>query len=206
MKVVERSASVPLGADGSLKLAVVADTHSSPHPNLEKLLRQLRPDAILHAGDIGDLEVLDPLRALAPVYAVRGNIDVYDREIPDHSKLEIVSRAEGDGVLLRILLTHIALNGPKLRVDAARRARKDKASLVVCGHSHIPFIGKDGELLVFNPGSAGPRRFTLPIVFGVISIGGGSEPSGRVRFEHTDLETGRAWVPPGFPARAVARQ
>jgi predicted phosphodiesterase len=92
---------------------------------------------------------------------------------------------------LRIYLTHIAVNGPKLRADVARMARAEHASLVVCGHSHVPFIAQDRELAVFNPGSIGPRRFHLPIVFGTIAI----TPRG-VRLAHVDCETGRPWSPP----------
>jgi hypothetical protein len=73
----------------------------------------------------------------------------------------------------------------------ARRARAAGASLVVCGHSHVPFIGVDKGLTVFNPGSIGPRRFSLPIVLGTIDLA-----PGGVRLRHVDVETGRAWVPP----------
>ena len=70
-------------------------------------------------------------------------------------------------------------------------ARARGASLVVCGHSHVPFIGRDQGLVVFNPGSIGPRRFHLPIVFGVIDLG-----PGGVKLRHVDCETGRTWEPP----------
>lgn len=208
---------MPLRVDGSLELAVVADTHSSPHPNLEKALGKLMPDAILHAGDIGDLKVLDGLAQVAPVHAVRGNIDVRAPDLPDVLLVDIVRSAADDTVVLRILLMHIALYGPKLRAEVARRARKAQAGLVVCGHSHIPFMGKEGKLSVFNPGSAGPRRFSLPIVFGRLSLGRsragtgaapgeapGPGPAGEraMRLEHFDLETGGVWSPPGL--RSVA--
>jgi uncharacterized protein len=65
---------------------------------------------------------------------------------------------------LRILLTHIAVYDPKLRGPVARMAKAESATLVVCGHSHVPFIGADREITMFNPGSIGPRRFMLPIV------------------------------------------
>jgi uncharacterized protein len=184
----EAAAAIALRADGSLRLAVVADTHSKPHPALLGHLRALHPDAILHAGDIGDLAVLDVLAAVAPVHAVRGNIDVRARDLPDRVTIDVV----GDGgTTVRILLVHIAVHGPRLRADAARWAKAAGASLVVCGHSHVPFIGEDRGLAIFNPGSAGPRRFQLPIVFGTIEI----DPSG-IRFAHVDCETGGAWSPP----------
>ena len=184
----EASARVAARPDGSLRLAVVADTHSAPHPSALDLLRAARPDAILHAGDIGDLAVLDALAGVAPLFAVRGNIDVHAPDLPDLLTLDVVSSA--DATLLRILVMHIAVAGPKLRADAARLARSHDASLVVCGHSHVPLIARDRELAVFNPGSIGPRRFSLPIVFGTIDV----TPT-SVRLAHVDCETGARWTP-----------
>ncbi len=171
----------------SLRLAVVADTHGRPHPAAMDLIAAQRPEAILHAGDIGDLAVLDALAAVAPVHAVRGNIDTRAEGLPDALTLDLV---EGERLWMRMLVVHIAVNGPRLRADVARVARAERATLVVCGHSHVPFVGRDGGLAVFNPGSVGPRRFGLPIVFGVIEVA----PSGA-RFAHIDCETGRAWRP-----------
>jgi hypothetical protein len=167
------------------RIACVADTHSAPHADTARHLRALVPDAILHAGDIGDLAVLDELRAIAPVYAVRGNIDTRARELPD-----VLTLALGDGALT-ILLTHIAVAGPRIRADAAKLARAAGAKLIVCGHSHVPFIAEERGLTVFNPGSIGPRRFQLPIVFGTLDLTGG-----RVRLAHIDCETGARWLPP----------
>lgn len=165
------------------RLAVVADTHSSPHPATLERLRELEPDAILHGGDIGDLEVLDALAEVAPVYAVRGNIDTRARDLPDVMMIDIGA--------LRILLTHIAVYGPKLRAEVVKRAKAEKAALVVCGHSHVPFIGLDRGITVFNPGSVGPRRFSLPIVLGKIDIS-----STGVKLAHINCETGKLWSPP----------
>jgi putative phosphoesterase len=186
-KTVESSARVAVRDDGSLRLAVVADTHSAPHPSTTKHVRSLSPDAILHAGDIGDLAVLDELAAIAPVFAVRGNIDVRAPSLPDHLMLDVVA---GEASLLRILLTHVAVDGPRLRADAGRLARSRDASLVVCGHSHVPLVARDRELSVFNPGSVGPRRFRLPIVFGTIDV----TPI-AVHLAHFDCETGQRWQP-----------
>jgi putative phosphoesterase len=182
--LVKKTALVPVPESGSLRLAVVADTHSEPHAATHKHLRAMKPDAILHAGDIGELSVLDDLAAIAPLFAIRGNIDTRARDLPDLLTLEVGER-------LRILMLHIGVAGPRLRADAIRHARAAKASLVVCGHSHVPFIGQERDLAVFNPGSVGPRRFHLPIVFGTIDI----TPT-AVRFAHFDCETGRAWSPP----------
>jgi uncharacterized protein len=183
---VKKYASIPIGADGSVRLAVVSDTHSHPHPATVTRLAEIAPAAILHAGDIGDLAVLDELATIAPIQAVRGNIDTRARDLPDALVLDIASATP-----LRILLTHIAVYGPKLRTPVARIAEAEGATLIICGHSHVPFIGVDRGITIFNPGSIGPRRFTLPIVFGMVDI----TPSG-VKLAHVDVETGAGWLPP----------
>lgn len=183
---VARAAPVGL-RDGAARLAVVADTHGQPHPRALELVAAERPDRILHAGDIGALSVLDDLARIAPVTAVRGNIDARAPDLPDALTLDV----ERDGErLVRVLLVHIGVHGPKLRADVARLARSEGASLVVCGHSHVPFLGGDRGLTVFNPGSIGPRRFHLPIVFGVLEVA----PE-RIAARHVDCETGERWMP-----------
>jgi putative phosphoesterase len=185
-RLVKQAATLAMRDGGALTIAVVADTHSQPHGAIRDHLASIAPDAILHAGDIGDARVIDQLAETAPVFAVRGNIDTR-AAFPDILTLDLVGRDRR----LRIFLIHIAVNGPRLRADVARMARAERASLVVCGHSHVPFIGQERELTVFNPGSIGPRRFHLPIVFGTIAV----TPAG-VRLAHVDCETGRAWTPP----------
>lgn len=174
--------SVALAGD-VLRMAVVADTHSEPHPRSWELIAAEKPALILHAGDIGNLGVLDELARIAPTHAVRGNIDA-------HTDALTLDVRDGDATLLTLLLFHIAVYGPKLRADAARLAHAAGASLVVCGHSHVPFLGRDRGLGIFNPGSIGPRRFPLPIVFGVIDIDRQS-----ARMKHVDCETGKRWLP-----------
>ncbi len=174
--------------DGAFRFAVVADTHGKPHPATRERLVALGPDAILHAGDIGDLAVLEQLAEVAPVLAVRGNIDAPSSSVPDQLLVEL---KHGATLRLRILLVHIAVYGPKLRTEVWRRAQSERASLVVCGHSHVPFIGRDRGVSVFNPGSIGPRRFQLPIVLGTIDVAGGG-----ARLTHVDCETGQPWLPP----------
>jgi putative phosphoesterase len=166
---------------GTGRIGVVADTHSRPHPRALPLLKELAPAAILHAGDIGDRAVLDSLATVAPVHAVRGNIDPVG--LPDELVLDVGA--------LRILVVHIGQAGVRLRSDVAAKARANRATLVVCGHSHLPFIGVEKDLTVFNPGSIGPRRFALPIVFGMIDV----TPSG-IRLAHVSCETGKRWLPP----------
>ncbi len=177
------SATLPLRPEGTARIAVVADTHGEPHPRTGELIAAMQPDAILHAGDIGDVRVLADLGKLAPVHAVRGNIDTKIRDVPDVMTLDLGP--------LRMVLVHIAVYGPKLRAEVARIARAQKASLVVCGHSHVPFIGVDKGITLFNPGSVGPRRFQLPIVFGTIDF----SPT-NVKLAHWSCETGEKWLPP----------
>lgn len=175
--------------DGALRIVAVADTHSRPHPAAAERIAALAPDHLIHAGDIGALTVLDDLRRLAPLSAVRGNIDGQGQapELPDALAIHV---RDEDDLRITILLTHIAVYGPKLRAEVARRAVAVGASLVLCGHSHVPFIGKDRGLTIFNPGSIGPRRFALPIVFGVVEIS-----RARVALRHVDCETGETWMP-----------
>lgn len=183
----QKSATLRVGDDRALRLAIVADTHSAPHDAVAAQLAALRPDAILHAGDIGDLAVLRALSSHAPLFAVRGNIDAHADDLPDALTLDLV---EGDATWMRLLLVHIAVNGPKLRADIVRMAQAAGASVVVCGHSHVPFVGRDRGITVFNPGSIGPRRFKLPIAYGTLTV----SPQGA-RFAHVDVETGLAWRP-----------
>jgi putative phosphoesterase len=168
-------------------IVVVADTHSRPHPNSHAQIAAERPECIVHAGDIGDLGVLSELEKIAPVLAVRGNIDAQVADVPEALTVELVVPGRA---VTRILVVHIGVNGPKLRGDVAALARRERAALVICGHSHVPFIGNDKGLAVFNPRSIGPRRFQLPIVFGVMQI-----DAERIRMRHIDCETGQTWLP-----------
>src|SRR5215470_12333643 len=109
----QRSASLALRGDGTLTIACVADTHSQPHAAIAERLAAIAPDAILHAGDIGDPAVIDGLAATAPVLAVRGNIDTRSA-FPDVLTLDLVGPGDpgagstdgpGGSPRLRIYLT-----------------------------------------------------------------------------------------------------
>jgi putative phosphoesterase len=189
-KLVHRRETFDVPAAGRLRLALVADTHSNPHPDSGALIAAQSPDHILHAGDIGDLAVLDQLAEIAPVTAVRGNIDANSdgaRVLPDAITIDLRDDA---GSLATVLLMHIALYGPLLRADAARLARAEGAGIVVCGHSHVPFLGRDRGIVVMNPGSIGPRRFRLPILFGVMDVA-----RAGISMHHVSCETGARWTP-----------
>lgn len=182
-------AEATLALGDEARIVVVADTHSAPHPRTKELVAREKPSAILHAGDIGDLGVLRDLETIAPLFAVRGNIDARARGVPDLYRLDL---RRGDATLLRLLMLHIAVAGPRLRADARAHAQAEGAGMVVCGHSHVPFATIDRGIAVFNPGSIGPRRFILPIVFGVIDV-----TAKGIALRHMSCETGDRWMPPG---------
>ncbi len=184
MRTVNRTLDLP---PGDVCVVAVSDTHSHPHRDALKHIASRSPAAILHGGDIGALEVLDDLATVAPVIAVRGNIDGKGDGLPDVVDLTI----NRDGQTLKLVMTHIAVRGPRLRADARRLALRHEASVLVCGHSHVPLLAMDGRVAVFNPGSIGPRRFTLPITFGVLAFG-----TKGLSFRHVDCETGERWDPP----------
>ena len=143
---------------GGIGVGVISDTHGLLRPDALKKLRGV--DAIVHAGDVGDPEILAQLRQVAPVTAVRGNIDtsVWSRVLPETDVLEI------GGVSLYVLHNVQELD---LEPSAAGFAA------VIFGHSHKPSIEWRKDVLFFNPGSAGPRRFSLPISLGKLIIRNG---------------------------------
>jgi putative phosphoesterase len=142
----------------SATVGLISDTHGLLRPEAAAALRG--SDFIIHAGDIGDPRVLAGLSELAPVTAVRGNVDrgPWASSLPETEALEI------GGVWIYVL--H---NVADLDLDPAAAGFR----AVVSGHSHQPgFREKDGVLIV-NPGSAGPRRFKLPIAVGRLSVTAG---------------------------------
>lgn len=171
-----------------MRLVVVSDSHSSPHPSADALIRALEPARILHAGDLGKPAVLQTFERIAPVSVVRGNMDPRQSELPD--RITLTLRGPGDSTLT-ILLIHIALQRTRLNKAIRELAQAERAHLVVCGHSHVPLIGRDQGIALFNPGSIGPRRFSLPITFGVLDV----QPTG-VSIRHFCCETGEEWKPP----------
>ena len=144
-----------------LKVGVISDTHGLVRPEAMKALDDV--DVIVHAGDVGGSHVLQELGRLAPVIAVRGNVDLepWARGLPDRRRLEL-------GGAEVLLLHDRAAVGP----DPAGKG----VQVVVFGHSHQPLAEEDAAVLWFNPGSAGPKRFTLPVSLGLLEI-----EDGRVR-------------------------
>jgi putative phosphoesterase len=139
-------------------LGLISDTHGLLRPEAVEALRG--SDHILHAGDIGAPEILEALTKIAPVTAVRGNVDTasWARALPE---IELV----GAGCV-SIYILH----------DLGRLDLKPEAAglrVVVYGHSHQPKIEEKNGVLYFNPGSAGPRRFRLPVSVGRLTITAG---------------------------------
>lgn len=128
---------------------------------------------IIHAGDVGAPEILEQLAAIAPVTAVRGNIDksAWSRKLPETEVVEI------GGVSIYVLHD---LGQLDLKPEAAG------FDVVISGHSHVPKQETRDGVLYFNPGSAGPRRFKLPICVGRLILG-----RGQARGEIVSLEPGK---------------
>jgi putative phosphoesterase len=187
VRSVHGSETLAIPEHGNFTAVVVADTHSQPDRRARAVIAGLAPDVIFHAGDIGDLSVLDGLRELAPLFAVRGNIDTRTPGLPDTMDVEFKA---GERSVLKLLLIHIAVYGPKLRAEVAKQAHAHAARIVLCGHSHVPFLGRDKGIVLFNPGSIGPRRFSLPITLGVLQIA-----QSGISLRHVSCETGETWLP-----------
>jgi putative phosphoesterase len=141
-----------------LTVGVISDTHGLVRPEVVGALRG--SDVILHAGDIGGAHVLQDLGALAPVIPVRGNVDGgWAYLLPERRRLDL------GGV--RVLILH---DRALLGLDPG----KEGLGVVVFGHSHRPQAERRGGVLWFNPVSAGPRRFQLPVSIGRLVIEGGN--------------------------------
>ena len=140
----------------ALRVGLVSDTHGLLRPEALRFLRGAHH--IIHAGDIGDPAILVSLRDIAPLTAVRGNNDRerWARDVPERAELKI-------GRLAIYVLHDLA----ELDLDPAGKYR-----VIVAGHSHKPKIEERAGVLYVNPGSAGPRRFTLPIAVGELKISG----------------------------------
>jgi putative phosphoesterase len=139
-------------------IGVISDTHGLLRPEAFELLRG--SEHIIHAGDIGSPEIIPALEKIAPVTAIRGNVDTqaWARRLPETEVVELGG--------LQIYIIH-DVNALDLKPKAARFAA------VVSGHSHQPKQEMKDDVLYFNPGSAGPRRFKLPVSIGRLEIAGG---------------------------------
>lgn len=151
-----------------MKIGVISDTHGLMRPEALQALRG--SELILHAGDIGSPQVLEALADIATVTAIRGNNDdaPWARKIPTTLRLDAES--------LSIYMLH---NLKELALDPAR----ERVDVVIAGHSHRPSVERRDAVLYLNPGSAGPRRFKLPITVAKLDVDGS-----KVRAKIIDLE------------------
>ncbi|MEX2431583.1 MAG: metallophosphoesterase family protein [Dehalococcoidia bacterium] len=141
----------------SITVGVISDTHGLVRP--EALAALQDTDLIVHAGDIGSLGVLDALGQLAPVHAVRGNVDRGPWAVALPSTLAVPAGG------VRLYLLHRLAD---LDVDPAAEG----FAAVISGHSHAPHMETRNGVLYLNPGSAGPRRFRLPVALATLRVEG----------------------------------
>lgn len=134
-------------------IGVISDTHGLLRP--EAIDALAGSDLIVHAGDIGNSRVLDELRELAPLTAIRGNIDKWATDMPDTGFFEVGGR-----------YVYVLHDIKELDLDPVAAG----IDVVVSGHSHKPGIHREDDVLYVNPGSAGPRRFTLPTTLAKLVI------------------------------------
>src|SRR5581483_11631419 len=149
----------PPNKEDGIVIGIISDTHGLLRPEAVAALRGSQ--RIIHAGDVGKPEILEQLAEIAPVTAVRGNIDTgpWARKLPDAEVVEL------SGVSIYVL-------HDLSRIDLKPGAAGFK--VVICGHTHVPKQEMREGVLYFNPGSAGPRRFKLPICLGRLIIQGES--------------------------------
>jgi uncharacterized protein len=140
-----------------LNVGVISDTHGLLRPQAMAALRGC--DLIIHAGDVGDQAVLDGLRGIAPTHAICGNIDTgtWAQRLPPTDIVEV-------GALSFYVLHNVAA----LDLDPSMAG----FAAVVYGHSHQPLIATRDGVLYLNPGSAGPRRFRLPVTLAHVAVAG----------------------------------
>jgi uncharacterized protein len=139
-----------------MRVGIISDTHGLLRPEAERALRG--SGLIVHAGDVGDPEILTKLKRIAPVFAVRGNVDTEDwaKELP----LTAVVEAGG----ARFYVLH------NLR-ELDPRLESAQFDFIICGHTHQPEKVERHGVLYLNPGSAGPRRFQLPVTLALLDLG-----------------------------------
>lgn len=142
----------------SILIGVISDTHGLLRPEAVAALRG--SERIIHAGDVGDPEILDKLATIAPVIAVRGNVDkgVWARKLPETAVVE-------SGEISIYVLHDIG------SLDLKPQAAGFRA--LIYGHSHVPKQEMQAGVLYFNPGSAGPKRFKLPVTVGRLRVSDG---------------------------------
>ena len=139
----------------TFRLGIISDTHGLLRPEAERILAGV--DHIIHGGDIGSPDIIAALCRIAPVTAIRGNVDTH-AWAERYGETELVQLAGRS-----IFVLH---DRKALAIDPAARG----IDVVISGHSHVPKIETVGSVLYLNPGSAGRRRFKLPITLAILDI------------------------------------
>lgn len=157
-------------------VGVISDTHGLLRPEAVASLKGA--DHIIHAGDVGDPTILARLEEIAPLTAVRGNVDhgEWARKLLETNVLEV----EGVSIYVLHILDHLDLKPEVAGLGA-----------VVYGHSHIPKQEMKNGVLYFNPGSAGPKRFSLPISIGRLMIENGKLKAELLRLQEKHMRSDR---------------
>ena len=155
-----------------MRLGVISDTHGLLRPEVFDAFAEV--DHILHAGDVGSMEILAELEVLAPVTAVYGNTDGFLLK----TRLPKVARLELDGV--DIVVTHGDQFGRGVPAEEFQAAYPE-ADILIHGHTHLPKLELvDVVVTLMNPGAAGPRRFDIPASVGILELEAGIPPRGRL--------------------------
>ncbi|HEX2918720.1 MAG TPA: metallophosphoesterase family protein [Edaphobacter sp.] len=136
-------------------IGVISDTHGLLRP--EALSALSGSEHILHAGDVGDIRILDRLRQIAPVTAIRGNVDLHGEcaQLPSTDAVELGGR-----------LFYLVHSIHDLDIDPVAA----QVDVIISGHSHKPALDQKKGVVYLNPGSAGPRRFNLPVSVALVTV------------------------------------
>ena len=155
----------------AIRIGVIADTHGLFDPAVRRHFKGV--DHILHAGDIGDRSVIEQLEQVAPVTAVSGNVDDDEQGgFPSEAVIELAGR--------RIAIRHVLYEGGKLTKNGRTFLDREQPDICIFGHTHQSKVEWFDKTLLFNPGSAGPKRFSLPRGVGVLRLDKGQVVSSYI--------------------------
>lgn len=157
----------------AIRFGVIADTHGLYDTAIDEHFAGVTE--ILHAGDIGDVHIIERLRRIAPVVAVSGNVDDYERS---GFPRRVIIRRSG----VKLAICHVLYEKGRITPEAQEWLERERPAVCVFGHSHRPEIGQYRTTMLFNPGSAGPKRFSLPRGIGLLSF-----RKGRVKAQLVSL-------------------
>ena len=162
---------------GTTTIGLVSDTHGWLDPELVEIFEDYEVDLIIHAGDIGDESIIDELDAVAPVHAVRGNIDGGDlRFLPEEEHIDVHGRT--------FAVLHIAGNPRRPKKRARELIERERPDVFICGHSHIPVVDRVDETLWINPGAAGRHGFHTQRLAAMVHV---DEETGELSMDRIEL-------------------